>query len=148
MSDDGYFGSSPEERIERLERRAAEMEALVKGLTEEMLDMKAVVMKLKKDQRPVPVIQAVTPPAPSRNKARGEEGEPGSPSVSGTGSPAPREKVTLKMQPDGTLAPVRERGEDIIIASARDARMRGREGNDRNRGDLIIADDEEQPEQK
>jgi len=148
MSDDGYFGSSPEERIERLERRAAEMEALVKGLTDEMLDMKAVVMKLKKDQRPAPVIQAV-PPAPSRNNARSEEKEPGF--QSGTTSPPtqpPREKITLKMQPDGTLAPVREMGEDIIIASPRDGRPRGRDGAERARGELIIADDAEPTEQK
>jgi len=149
MSDEGYFGSSPEERIERLERRAAEMEALVKGLTDEMLDMKAVVMKLKKDQRPAPVIQAVTPPAPSRNKTRSDEGESGfSGSAAIPSAQVPKEKVTLKMQPDGTLAPVRERGEDIIVASARDTRLRGRDGGDRNRSDLIIADDVDSAEQK
>lgn len=149
MSDEGYFGSSPEERIERLERRAAEMEALVKGLTDEMLDMKAVVMKLKKDQRPAPVIQAVTPPALSRNKTRAEDGEPvfPTPGIS-TQTQPPREKITLKMQPDGTLAPVKEHGDDIIIASARDARLRGKDGGDRNRSDLIIADDVDPAEQK
>jgi hypothetical protein len=57
-----------------------------------------------------------------------------------------KEKVTLKMQPDGTLAPVRDNGEDIIIASARDARPRGKDGSDRSRSDLIIAEDTEQTE--
>lgn len=149
MSDDGYGGSSLEERIERLERRVSELEALVKGLTDETLDMKAVVMKLKKDQRPAPVIQAVTPPAPSRNKTSRQEDETGHDiGSSGTSYQLPREKVTLKMQPDGTLAPVRDTGDDIIIASARDARNRGKEGGDRNRSDLIIAEDVEQKEQK
>lgn len=146
MSDEGYRCSSSEERVERLERRVGELEALVKGLTDEMLDMKAVVMKLKKDQRPAPVIQAVTPPAPSRKTIRPED-------EAAQSAPAPvqppREKVTLKMQPDGTLAPVRDTGDDIIIASARDARNRGKDSNgDRNRGDLIIAEDAEQTEQK
>jgi hypothetical protein len=149
MSDDGYADSSYEERIERLERRAAEMDALLKGLTDEMLDMKAVVMKMKKDQRPAPVIQAVSPPAPSRNKtSRPEDSESGRESMASTPVQPPREKVTLKMQPDGTLAPVRDIGEDIIIASARDSRSRGKEGSERIRSDLIIAEDTDQPEQK
>jgi hypothetical protein len=149
MSDEGFFGSSPEERIERLERRSAEMEALVKGLTDEILDLKAVVMKLKKDQRPAPVIQAVAPPAPSRNKTRGEEDEPGF-HASGSAQQVqqPREKITLKMQPDGTLAPDKEYGDDIIIASPRDVRQRGKDAGDRNRGNLIIADDVDPSEQK
>ncbi|MDD1728762.1 MAG: hypothetical protein LUQ50_06795 [Methanospirillum sp.] len=143
MSDDGYGVSSPEDRTERLERRVSELEALVKGLTDEMLDMKAVVMKIKRDQRPAPVIQAVTPPAPSRNKTTRQDEEGAHDSiVSGAPSQPPREKVTLKMQPDGTLAPVRDIGEDIIIASPRDARQRGKDGSgNRNRSDLIIAED-------
>ncbi|PKL59328.1 MAG: hypothetical protein CVV33_08405 [Methanomicrobiales archaeon HGW-Methanomicrobiales-4] len=149
MSDDGYAGSSNEERIERLERKAAEMDALLKGLTDEMLDMKAVVMKMKKDQRPAPVIQAVSPPAPSRNKtSRLDDSESGLESTVSVPVQPPREKVTLKMQPDGTLAPVRDIGEDIIIASARDSRSRGKEGSERVRSDLIIAEDTDQTEQK
>jgi hypothetical protein len=149
MSDDGYGGSSYEERIERLERKAAEMEALVKGLTDEMLDMKAVVMKMKKDQRPAPVIQAVIPPAPSRSKAsRSNDSESGRESVVSSPVPPLREKVTLKMQPDGTLAPEREIGDDIIVASARDARSRSKNGYERNQSNLIIAEDAEQTEQK
>jgi hypothetical protein len=149
MSDDGYGGSSPEDRIERLERRVSELEALHKGLTDEMLDMKAVVMKLKKDQRPAPVIQAVTPPAPSRNKTSHIEDEGSREPTSASAPPQPpREKVTLKMQPDGTLAPVRDTGDDIIIASARDARSRGKDGGDRNRSELIIAEDVDPTEQK
>ncbi len=145
MSDEGYSGFSSEERVERLERRVGELEALVKGLTDEMLDMKAVVMKLKKDQRPAPVIQAVAPPAPSRKNIRPDD-ELAQPSIP---VQPPREKVTLKMQPDGTLAPVRDTGDDIIVASARDIRNRGKDANgDRNRSDLIIAEDVEQSEQK
>lgn len=146
MSDEGNCGAFRDEKIERLERRVSEMEALMKGLTDEMLDMKAVVMKMKKDQRPAPVIQAVSPPAPSRNKAARSD-EPES-SVLPPVQP-PREKVTLKMQPDGTLAPAREIGDDIIIASARDARSKGgKDTNGRSRSDLIIAEDAEQTEQK
>ena len=121
------------------------MEALMKGITDEMLDMKAVVMKMKKDQRPAPVIQAVSPPAPSRNKtARADESD----SVPIASIQPKREKVTLKMQPDGTLAPEQEIGDDIIIASAQNARSRGKDGNERTRSDLIIAEDAEQTEHK
>jgi hypothetical protein len=148
MNDEGYHGSSPEERLEGLERKVAEMEALVKGLTDEMLDMKAVVMKLKKDQRPAPVIQAVAPPAPSRNKPPRLDDDSGHETAPVRQNQPQKEKVTLKMQPDGTLAPVRDIGEDIIIASARDARSRGKDGSDRSRSDLIIAEDTEQTEQK
>ncbi|HWQ62974.1 MAG TPA: hypothetical protein VN429_01060 [Methanospirillum sp.] len=148
MSDDGYANSSPEDRTERLERRVSELEALLKGLTDEMLDMKAVVMKIKKDQRPAPVIQVVTPPAPSRNKAPRSEEDSADSVASAAPSQPPREKVTLKMQPDGTLAPVRDTGEDIIIASARDARLKGKDGGDRNRSDLIIAEDVDPTEKK
>ena len=40
--------SSPEERITLLERKMREMEALVKGLTEELLDLKSIAMRLNK----------------------------------------------------------------------------------------------------
>lgn len=147
MSDEGYGNSSVNDRIERLERKVAELDALLKGITEEMLDMKAVVMKIKKDQRPAPVIQAV-PPSVSRNKPIIQE-------TLGSSKPAPepvnptpqKEKVTLKMQPDGTLKPVRDTGEDIIIASARDARFR-KDSAEKPQSELIIAEDTEQPESK
>ncbi|MCA1916207.1 hypothetical protein [Methanospirillum hungatei] len=145
MSEEGYGTNNLDERVRLLERKVADMEALIKGLTDEMLDMKAVVMKLKKEQRPPPVIQAVAPPI-SRSKVERESLEPEAETVK-TVSPPARDKITLKMQPDGTLQPEKESGEEIIIASARDARMRYKDQHQRSgSNDLIIAEDKEPSE--
>jgi len=145
MSDEGYGTNNLDERVRLLERKMADLDALIKGLTDEMLDMKAVVMKLKKEQRPPPVIQAVAPPI-SRGKVEREtaeaEKEVAKPQVT-----PPRDKITLKMQPDGTLLPEKETGEDIIVASARDARSRYKDQHQRSgQSDLIIAEDKEPAE--
>ncbi|ABD39802.1 hypothetical protein Mhun_0024 [Methanospirillum hungatei JF-1] len=145
MSEEGYGTNNLDERVRLLERKVADMEALIKGLTDEMLDMKAVVMKLKKEQRPPPVIQAVAPPI-SRSKVERESPEPEAETVKPV-SPPIRDKITLKMQPDGTLQPEKESGEEIIIASARDARMRYKDQHQRSgSNDLIIAEDKEPSE--
>lgn len=143
MSDEGYGMNNLDERVHHIERRLAEMDALIKGLTDEMLDMKAVVMKLKREQRPPPVIQAVVPPI-SRGKVD-NAAEPGKEYGKEQVQTPVREKITLKMQPDGTLQPERETGDDIIIASARDARMRaGRDNTGRTgQNELIIAEDKD-----
>ena len=47
----------------------------------------------------------------------------------------------MKMQPDGTLAPVPDTSEEIIIASPRDMRQRGKNTAERNQSNLIIAED-------
>ena len=146
MSKEGQGTNNLDERMRLLERRVADMEALIKGLTDEMLDMKAVVMKLKKEQRPPPVIQAVAPPI-SRGKVERETPEPDN-DVKKTQVPPARDKITLKMQPDGTLQPEKEFGEDIIIASARDARSRYKDQHQRSgHNDLIIAEDKEPAEE-
>lgn len=145
MSEEGYGTNNLDERVRLLERKVADMEALIKGLTDEMLDMKAVVMKLKKEQRPPPVIQAVAPPI-SRGKVEREAAEPETETTKPQAPPA-RDKITLKMQPDGTLQPEKESGGEIIIASARDARMRYKDQHQRSgQNDLIIAEDKEPSE--
>ena len=142
MSEEGN-GINLEERVHNLEKRLSEIDALVKGLTDEVLDMKAVVLKLKKDQRPPPVIQAVVPPV-SRGKVERESVFTSSEDVKPQVPIQARDKITLKMQPDGTLLPERDTGEDIIVASARDARMRSKDGHARSgQNDLIIAEDKE-----
>ena len=106
---------------------------------------KAVVMKLKKEQRPPPVIQAVAPPI-SRGKVEREMAEHEENVTKSQPQPT-RDRITLKMQPDGTLQPEKETGEEIIIASARDARMRTKDQHQRSgTNDLIIAEDRESSE--
>ncbi|MDD3574672.1 MAG: hypothetical protein PHD71_06505 [Methanospirillum sp.] len=144
MSEEGHGTNNLDGRVGLLERRVADMEALIKGLTDEMLDMKAVVMKLKKEQRPPPVIQAVAPPI-SRSKVEREVPEEDD-TKKAQGSSA-KDKITLKMQPDGTLQPEKEFGDDIIIASARDAMARYKDQHQRSgHNDLIIAEDKEPSE--
>ena len=41
-------GAAGDDRIAALERKVKEQEALVKGITEELLDLKSIVMKLSK----------------------------------------------------------------------------------------------------
>lgn len=145
MSEEGFGTNNLDERVRQLERKIVDLEALIKGLTDEMLDMKAVVMKLKKEQRPPPVIQAVAPPI-SRGKVERESTEVDKELVKPPVTP-PRDKITLKMQPDGTLQPEKDMGEDIIIASARDARSRYKDQHQRSgQSDLIIAEDKEPTE--
>ena len=38
--------------IDQLERKVAEIEALMKGLTDEMVDIKGLYMKIQRDQKP------------------------------------------------------------------------------------------------
>ena len=46
------------------------------------------------------------------------------------------------MQPDGTLLPERDMGDDIIIASARNGRIRSKDSQGRpTQNDVIIAED-------
>jgi hypothetical protein len=145
MSDEGFGINNLDDRVRLLERRIVEMDALMKGLTDEMLDMKAVVMKLKKEQRPPPVIQAVVPPV-SRGKVEKEKEERASEKESGKQTSHARDKITLKMQPDGTLQPEAETGEDIIIASPRDTRSRLKDQGRSGQSDLIIADERDPSE--
>jgi len=51
------------------------------------------------------------------------------------------------MQPDGTLQPEAETGEDIIVASPRDARLRSKDQSGRSgQNDLIIAEEQDPKE--
>jgi len=40
--------TTPEERITALEKKVREMEAMIKGLTDELLDLKSIAMRLNK----------------------------------------------------------------------------------------------------
>ena len=146
MSDEGFGMNSLEERVRLLEMKLVKIEALMKGLTDEMLDMKAVVIKLKKEQRPPPVIQPVPPPV-SRGKVEKEKSEKSFDSETIKPSSNARDRITLKMQPDGTLQPEPEAGEDIIIASPRDIRQRSKDKSGKTGlSDLIIAEERDPAE--
>src|SRR5512136_2856801 len=72
---DTSLSAATEDRIATLEKKVREMEALVKGLTQELLDLKSVAMKMTKQSeersrqelKRGPVVQSVPaqPAAPS-----------------------------------------------------------------------------------
>jgi len=126
---DKDLGSTPlDERVAALERKVKEIDALVKGLTEELLDLKSVAMKLSKaseerarvemrmakpgtggqGQGPI-ILQTKTRPAPAVQR-------PVQPPAQPVPEPEP-EKMDMIMQPDGTLKP--ERRTTVIISSPR-----------------------------
>lgn len=110
-----------DERLRDLERKVRELEALVKGLTEEVLDIKSIAMKLSRDaeeRRKKPVV-AAEKKIETTLQAEPRAAEPGS-------SPRPAEKqpdapedaeLELIMQNDGTLKPEPRRPSEYIVAS-------------------------------
>ena len=126
-------GAEQEERIAALEKRARELEALVKGLTSEMLDLKRVAAELSRpgrertrvDQKPTPVVESTPSPEPV------EQPEPPAPSaaegekiVIRPKSAARQEEQAVKkeepvmvsiMQPDGTFKLEPRRGNRKMI---------------------------------
>jgi len=121
-----------DERLRDLERKVRELEALVKGLTEEILDVKSVAMKLSRDaeeRRKKPVAAAerktgATLQAEPRAEAESRPVRPAEPRSSARSAekhptaPAPGdEDLELIMQTDGTLKPEVRRSSEYIVAS-------------------------------
>lgn len=142
-------GAATEERIAALEKKVREMEALVKGLTQELLDLKSITMKMSKqtDERSRQELRRTAPAAASA---------PAAPAPATTGStvirpkgrapeapPAPAEpEMDWIMQPDGTMKQEPRRGDkDYIVASASYAKKKGAAGKERQ-SDLIYATEE------
>jgi uncharacterized coiled-coil protein SlyX len=97
------------DRVSELEKKVREMEALIKGLTNELLDLKSVVERMNsrmEEKRP----QVMTRSA-------------GRVTVSQKGESAPVDEGELAriMQPDGTMKEERRKDSDYIIASPRSA---------------------------
>lgn len=97
------------DRVSELEKKVREMEALIKGLTNELLDLKSVVERMNSR------MEEKRPPVMARPQGRV--------SVSQRGEPAPVDEGELAriMQPDGTMKEERRKDSDYIIASARSA---------------------------
>jgi hypothetical protein len=135
-----------------LEMRLQKLEALVKGLTDEVLDVKAVMWNLQKENRTAPVIREIpiqdeNRPSPTRPIITATPIVSDTPDLSKDSHSAQTEtdkiekkEDVLKMQLDGTVRPVEESGEEIIIASALDSRKKE---SDKKRGmhAIIVADE-------
>jgi len=136
-----------EERVVALERKMKEMEALVKGLTEELLDLKSIAMRLNKfseERRQElkmmkPTIQAESASGTVVMQKKGTAPERASASL-------PEEKrMDMIMQPDGTMKMEERRGDNhYIVASAGFAsRKKAGSPSEQKKSSLIVAEDDE-----
>ncbi len=147
-------GAANEDRIAALEKKMREMEALVKGLTQELLDLKSIAMKMSKqaeergrqELKRAPIVQqggqpqaapAAMPSASGSTVIRPKSArQPDVPE-------APAEPaMDMIMQPDGTMKLEPRRGDkDYIVASA--GYGRNKKGQSKpKQGELIYAAEE------
>ncbi|WP_298667487.1 hypothetical protein [uncultured Methanofollis sp.] len=155
------FASPEDERIYRLEQRLKEMEALVKGLTEEVLDLKTVTMRLnrafeaktelERAERPSLKPKVFVEELPERQEdfVRGSAPTPApAPTSVSTGDEG---DMDLIMQNDGTLKRERRRSSDYIIAPNNQApacltserRSGSRRNTEKRAGAIIFAEEED-----
>lgn len=142
-----------EDRVAVLEKKMKDMEALVKGLTEELLDLKSIAMRLNKvSEERRTELRMVKPSTAATGAASSTvimQKRPGQPSGSvRVPQPVPEpepEKMDMIMQPDGTLKPEKRRGDrEYIVASAGFAKKKqGSSQGSGKRNDLIVAEEEE-----
>jgi len=149
MLKDNLSSEAPlnDERVKTLEKKVADIEGLMKGLTEELLDLKAMVRKISRVQeeqmelpvkKKVPVGRNVAEPPhmPIRRNAHESSVNQNSVFHHTQDRRAPRAPVPLVkpeldpeedgekvliMQPDGTLRPEIRKNERMIIAGKRPA---------------------------
>ena len=156
MLENSGIGAATEDRIAALEKKMREMEALVKGLTQELLDLKSIAMKMSKQtderrlqelKRGPAVVQSSQPYAASADA--GSSSSSGSTVVMRKGArqpdvpEAPPEPVMdLIMQQDGTMKLEPRRGDkDYIVARAGYGQKKGAAKTKQN--DLIYAAEED-----
>jgi hypothetical protein len=132
--------ATPEERISALEKKGREMEAMVKGLTDELLDLKSIVMRLNK-------LKEISGQAAGPAAAGSTVIIPKRPPVVKAAPPEP-EKMDLIMQTDGTLKPERRKSSDYIVASASYTKKTKQSEGSGKKNDLIVAEDEEKDSTK
>lgn len=148
MTNGSAGGAAGDDRIAALERKIRELEALVKGITEELLDMKSIVMKLSKAseernrqelKRAQPIVQG------AQQQATGGGTVVMRPKSARQGEPVKPEETPMDMimQPDGTMKLEQRRGDkNYIVASAGYGRKKGKEPA-KKQSDLIYAADDE-----
>ena len=151
------LSAATEDRIATLEKKVKEMEALVKGLTQELLDLKSVAMKMTKQSeersrqelRRGPVVAG----APAAQQVAAPAAAPAAPGGSTIIRPKgarqaeapaapPEPAMDMIMQPDGTMKLEPRRGDkDYIVASAGYGRKKGAAGKSKQ-SDMIVAVEE------
>jgi len=132
------------DRVNELEKKVREMEALIKGLTNELLDLKSIVerMNSRMEEKRPPVMQRQA--GGRLTVTRGGQPEP---------APAEQGEMVRIMQSDGTMKEERRKDSDYIVASARSAqalRSKGKGEPSKGKGStaLIYAVEEEDSKDK
>ena len=146
-------GAATEDRIAALEKKMREMEALVKGLTQELLDLKSVTMKMSKqtDERSRqelkrgPIVQQgsqpLQHPLPSPSSSGSTVIRPKGARQPEAPAAPPEPVMDMIMQPDGTMKLEPRRGDkDYIVARAGYGQKKG--GAKAKTSDLIYAAEE------
>ena len=158
MMQGGGMAGAVDDRTAALEKKVKELEALVKGLTEEFLDMKSVVMRLNRFSESRPDIRGA-----AKQAAAGMAGQAGGaagtvtlqrkgvrtpePAPVQAAAPKEPEKMDMIMQNDGTLKPEKRKDtNEYIVASANYNRQRAKPsgGDDpKRKNTLIVAEEDE-----
>jgi hypothetical protein len=144
-----------EDRIATLERKVREMEALVKGLTQELLDLKSIAMKMSKqteersrqELRRGPIVQGAQTSAP-QSAPQPTTSASGTTVIRPKSSSMPAEPaepaMDMIMQPDGTMKLEPRRGDkNYIVASAGYGRNKKGTSVKGKQSDLIYAAEED-----
>jgi hypothetical protein len=147
------LSAATEDRIAALEKKVREMEALVKGLTQELLDLKSVAMKMTKqsEERSRQELKRgpIVAGAPAQSAPASSPSPSGSTVIRPKGArqpevpAAPAEpSMDMIMQSDGTMKLEPRRGDkDYIIASAGYGKKKGGASKGKQ-SDLIYATEE------
>ncbi len=146
-------GAATEERIVTIEKKLRDMEALVKGLTQELLDLKSVAMKMSKqtEERSRAELKRVQSGAQEQPAAPATSSSPSSTVVMRKGAkpseaPAapPEPAMDMIMQSDGTMKLEPRRGDkNYIVASAGYGRNKKGTSLKGKQSDLIYAAEED-----
>jgi hypothetical protein len=149
------LSAATEDRIATLEKKVREMEALVKGLTQELLDLKSVAMKMNKQseersrqelKRTGPIVTGAPAPSPALAQSPSSTGSTvirpkGARQPEAPAAP-PQPEMDMIMQPDGTMKLEPRRGDkDYIVASAGYGKKKGAASKGKQ-SDLIYATEE------
>jgi hypothetical protein len=147
-------GAATEERLVTIEKKLRDLEALVKGLTQELLDLKSVAMKMSKqtEERSRAELKRVQPGAPGAQPAA-PGGAPGTSSTvvmrkgakqSDAPAAPPEPAMDMIMQSDGTMKLEPRRGDkNYIVASAGYGRNKKGTSVKGKQSDLIYAAEED-----
>ncbi len=141
-----------EERVVALERKMKEMEALVKGLTEELLDLKSIAMRLNKfSEERRQELKMMKPQAQPESGSGTVVMQKKGTAPERVAAPVVEEKhMDMIMQPDGTMKMEERRGDNhYIVASAGFAsRKKMGSSTEQKKSSLIVAEDDEKESSK